>query len=430
MHRPLRIQFVVTSLPVGGAEVLLLNLVSSMDNSNFQPEVVCLKEPGAMSEEFAKRVPLHSRLIVHKWDIGVLWRLRKLFRQQKADAVITVGAGDKMFWGRLAAKLAGVPVICSALHSTGWPDGVGRLNRLLTGLTSGFIAVAAQHAQHLVGYEGFPANRVFTIPNGVDTNRFVPQLGADCQLRKELKIPKGTPLVGIVAALRPEKNHQQFVEAAKRVLLQHPTAHFIIVGDGPQRESIQAAIASTGFSQHFHMLGNRSDTPRILASLDIFCLTSRNEANPVSILEALSCGVPVVSPNVGSISETVLPDRTGILTKPLCPEETAQAISKLLSDSTLARRLGQNGRLLVQSSWSLQSMVEGYQSLIESLYNQHLCRRGQSTWVRQSESASNSVGSIPESHFGLDLDSTLPIIPSVTLLSNAPMSPVSGARIS
>ncbi len=424
MQRPLRIQFIVTSLPVGGAEVLLLNLVRSMDRLNFRPEVVCLKEPGAMSDEFMKHAPLHCHLIGNKWDIGVVWRLRKLFLQQKADAVITVGAGDKMFWGRLAAKFAGVPVICSALHSTGWPDGVGKLNRLLTGLTTGFIAVAAQHAEHLIKHERFPKDRVFTIPNGVDTNRFAPQPGAARWLCDQLKIPNGTPLVGIVAALRPEKNHQQFVQAAKLVLLQHTTAQFIIVGDGPQRQEIQAAIQATGHAEHFHMLGNRSDTPQILSALDVFCLTSRNEANPVSILEALSCGVPVVSPDVGSISETVLPDRTGFLTKPLCPEETAEAINKLLSGRDLACRLGVYGRQMVQSSWSLQSMVEGYQSLVQSLYNRHLLRLGKPAWQRYQCPTNCPNHSDCCSDLESQLESPLPIIPDVTLAS----SPIATAQ--
>ena len=88
--------------------------------------------------------------------------------------MVTVGAGDKMFWGRLAARRVGVPVIVSALHSTGWPDGVGRLNRLLTPITDAFIAVAASHGRFLIERTGFPADKVAVIPNGVDTQRFAP----------------------------------------------------------------------------------------------------------------------------------------------------------------------------------------------------------------------------------------------------------------
>ncbi len=383
-HRPLRVQFVLTSLPVGGAETLLLNMVRTMDRVNFAPEVTCLKQPGELGPSIEAVVPLHSNLLSGKWDIRVLGRLIKLFRAREADAVVTIGAGDKMFWGRLAAKLAGVPVICSALHSTGWPDGVGKLNRLLTSITSGFIAVAKEHAKFMVEWEKFPANRVFMIPNGVDTNRFQPNSHATDWLRAELKVPPNTKLVGIVAALRHEKNHLQFVEAAGKLIQAGNDAHFVIVGDGPERASIESAIKQAGLVNRFHLLGSRSDTQRIVAALDVFCLTSRNEANPVSILEALACEVPVVSPNVGSISETVIPGQTGYLTQPLSAIDTSDRIQQLLNDPQFAKQLGRNGRAMVESSWSLQAMVEGYQSLIEQLYNQAAATRGLPTWIRQA----------------------------------------------
>ena len=274
--RPLRIQFVLTSLPIGGAETLLLNMVRTMDRLNFAAEVVCLKDPGELGAVMAAEVPVHSDFIGKKWDVRVLWRLAKHFRQRQADAVITIGAGDKMFWGRLAAKLANVPVICSALHSTGWPDGVGRLNRLLTPITSGFIAVASQHAKHMVSWEKFPENKVFMIPNGVDTNRFKPDVLQRLWLRKELKLDSSVNLVGIVAALRHEKNHLQFVSAAAQVLQSHPNTHFVIVGDGPERPTIESAIQQTGFQNHFHLLGSRSDTEKIVAG---FKQSSKNNTS-------------------------------------------------------------------------------------------------------------------------------------------------------
>lgn len=168
---PLNVSFIITSLPVGGAETLLVNLVRRLDKSLVQPQVLCLKEAGELGDAIASEVPLQSHLLSGKYDFRILPRLINVFRSQKTDAVVTVGAGDKMFWGRLAAKFAKVPVICSALHSTGWPDGVSRLNRMLTSITDGFIACAQNHAQHLVEREGFPKSKVFMIPNGVDTRR-------------------------------------------------------------------------------------------------------------------------------------------------------------------------------------------------------------------------------------------------------------------
>ncbi len=123
--RCLRTKFVITSMPVGGAETLLVNLIRRFDRDRINPSVVCLKEKGPLGEELSAEYPVDSHLIRSKLVFGVLFRLAANFRRNRTDAIVTVGAGDKMFWGRLAARLAGVRVICSALHSTGWPDGVG-----------------------------------------------------------------------------------------------------------------------------------------------------------------------------------------------------------------------------------------------------------------------------------------------------------------
>ncbi|HYO24446.1 MAG TPA: glycosyltransferase, partial [Lacipirellulaceae bacterium] len=199
---PLRVLFLTTSMPVGGAETLLMNLVRRMDRTRFAPEIVCLKEPGPLGEQLACEMRVHAHLLRSKYDLRVLARLWRIMRVPRADAVVTVGAGDKMFWGRLAARLAGVPVVASALHSTGWPDGVGRLNRLLTPLTDAFIGVADAHGRYLVESEGFPAEKVNVIDNGVDAARFAPQDAS--ATRASLGIPADAPVVGILAALRPE----------------------------------------------------------------------------------------------------------------------------------------------------------------------------------------------------------------------------------
>lgn len=365
---PLKAMFVITSMPVGGAETLLLNLIRRLDRHRVQPELCCLKELGPLGEELAREIPTHAQLIGGKYDIRVWGRLSRLFRARRIDAVITVGAGDKMFWGRLAARSAQVPVVLSALHSTGWPDGVGRLNRLLTPITDGFIGVAAPHGEHLIQNERFPAEKVFVIPNGVDVDRFRPRADCRAALRKELGVAEDAPLVGIVAALRHEKHHELFLRAAALVRRQRPDAHFVIVGDGPERGNIERWIAELDLGECIHLLGTRSDTPQILAGWDAFALTSHNEANPVSILEALACGVPVVATRVGSIPETVVPEETGYLATPGDADEVAGHLLQLLDDPTLAARLGHTGRERVVARWSLESMVRGYTELMETLY--------------------------------------------------------------
>ncbi len=355
-------------MPVGGAEVLLVNLMRRLDPRFIRPEVICLKEPGPLGDEIATEFPVHSNLIGGKYDLAVVPRLVRLLRRRGADAVITVGAGDKMFWGRLAARLAGVPVIASALHSTGWPDGVGRLNRLLTPITDAFIGVADSHGSFLREFEKFPASKVNVIRNGVDCDRFRPDATARHDVRNELALPAHAQLIGLVAALRPEKNHTMLVHAAARLATRHPDLHTLIIGDGPERATIEPLIAELGLSDRVHLLGNRSDTPRLLAAMDLFTLCSLNEASPVSILEALAAGTAVVSTDVGSIRETVIPEQTGLLVQSEDIEAFANAISRLLDDESTRKTMGQTGRELVMRTGSLTSMVEGYQMLVERIY--------------------------------------------------------------
>lgn len=362
---PLRVMFLTTSLPIGGAETLLSNLVRKLDRDRFEPEIACLKELGELGETLSAELPVHSGLLAGKYDLRVLPRLMRLFWARRIDAVVTVGAGDKMFWGRLAAWLADVPVVLSALHSTGWPDSVGKLNRLLTPITDGFIGVAEAHGKHLVHRENFPPEKVFTIYNGVDTERFAPN--RTNELRRELGIPMDAPLVGILAALRPEKNHELFLAGAQRICESLPIAQFVIIGDGERRNELQSIASELGIARAVHFVGSRSDVPSILPDLDVVALTSHNEASPVSILEALSCGVPVVSARVGSVPETVIPGETGELFEPGDLDAFVSATVGLLSCCDTREELGRRGREHVELHYSLEAMVAGYEGLIQNL---------------------------------------------------------------
>ena len=371
---PLRVMFVNTSLGVGGAETLLVNLVRKLDRDRFVPEICCLKERGELGEVLAGEVPVFCDLLRHKFDLRILGRLRRLFRARRIDAVVTVGAGDKMFWGRLAARWAHVRVVVSALHSTGWPDGVGRLNRRLTPLTDMFIAVAGPHGRYLVEREGFPAAKVCVIPNGVDVDRFRPR-PADAGLRRQLGLPDGAPLVGILAALRPEKNHAMFLRVAAAVRREVPAARFLVIGDGPERALLEQLAAELGIADAVHFLGSRPDVPDLLELLDVLLLTSLNEANPVSILEGLACGKPVVATRVGSVAETVLDGQVGYLVESEGIETMTRRVVELCRDPRLAKALGAAGRQHVVDHWSLDRMVDGYADLLTRLHEQNTARR-------------------------------------------------------
>ncbi len=364
---PLRVMFVHTEVVVGGAETLLMEIIRKMDRERYLPELCCLKRLATLGEVLAKEIPTFTGLLHNKYDVKVLGRLTRLLRERRIDAVVTVGTGgDRMFWGRLAAWRARVPVVLSALHATGYPMRVERMNRMLAPITDGFIGCAKRHSEFLVEGEGCPRNKVFTVWNGVDVTRFRPR--DKVAMRASLEIAPEAPVVGIVAALRPEKQHVMLVEAMARVVSELPDAVLVVVGDGVEREAIEAKTSELGLEQNVRMLGMRHDVPEILAAMDLKVLSSKMEANPASTLEASACGLPVVAPNVGSLPDTVVEGETGLLCQPDDPAALADAMVQVLSDPQKARAMGEAGRELVCRRFSVEAMVRGYERLIEGVY--------------------------------------------------------------
>ncbi len=382
---PMHVMFVITSMPVGGAETLLVELIRRMDRSRFLPELCCMKELGPLGETLSLEIPVFSKLLASKTDIGVLWRLSELMRRRRIDAVVTVGAGDKMFWGRLAARWAGVPVIAAALHSTGWPDRVQFANRLLAPITDAFIAVAEPHGRYLAAHEGCTASKICVVPNGVDVERFCPR-PPNAELRKEFELPSDAPTVGILAALRPEKNHALFLRAAARVLHVIPKARFVVIGDGPRRKELENLAQGLAISHAVRFVGTRSDVPEVLSTIDVLALTSHMEANPVSILEAMAAEKPVVATRVGSVDQAVHDGRTGYLVEPGNEVQLAARTIELLQDRVRATAMGRAGRQHVLEHSSVERMVTGYEETLAAIYQKKAASSGQKKSSSHTES--------------------------------------------
>lgn len=364
---PLKVMFIVSSLGYGGAETLLVNLIRGLDRTRIEPHLICTKGRGPLGHRLAEEISVASYGMSNKFDVRVLMWMVREFRMRRADAVVTVGAGDKMFWGRLAAKIAGVPVMASALHTNGFPDEVGLLNRCLTPLNDAFIAVAQAHAGYLATATGLPARKIRVIPNGVNVQRFRP-LPEDAGLRRSLNLPGDAFVVGIVARLNVEKNHEMFLRVAARIRNSVSNAQFLIVGEGPREAILKSLCTELDLDDCVHFLGARDDIPELLSLMDLFLLTSHTEANPVSVLEALAAETPVIATRVGSVAETVLDGVNGYIVDRDDIDMMVHHAIGIQGSPSLAERLGQAGREHVVSDWSLESMVSGYESLLEELH--------------------------------------------------------------
>jgi len=213
------------------------------------------------------------------------------------------------------------------------------------------IAVSHAVRQHALRL-GYPAARIQVIPNGVDLDTFRPP--------PREAVRAGRPRVAFVGRLLFNKGPQYLVAAAPLVLARHPTTEFVIIGDGPLRPRLEHTIARQGLSHAFRFLGTRRDVPALLAdpTLSLLVRPSLSEGLPLTVLEAMACGLPVVATPVGGTAEVVRDDETGYLVPPRAVEPLAAAICRLLDDPVHARALGANGRALVEREYSWERITE------------------------------------------------------------------------
>lgn len=369
-----KILFVVTSLTTGGAERLLVQILKRLNRDLFQPVVVCLKEPGPLADELSSwQIPVYSRLLKNKYDLRVFFRLLTIIRQEKAQVLWVHSTGDKMFWGRLTAKMAGVPVILASIHFMG-NEGqresiLGPLNKALTPITDRFMAVSENQGRYLIENEGIPSPKMVVIPNGIDLAHFQPQKTPE-EVREALGLGKRISIVGQVANLRPVKGHRLLFQAVQKVIEKQKEVAFLLVGDGPERKSLEKVCLDLGLDGVVHFLGDRKDIPDLIGCFDVGTLTSEMETFPLAILEYMALGKPVIAPDIGGITELITHGIEGLLFPPGDAEALADRLLQLLSQPGLARRLGEEGFKRVKASFTLDLMIQRMEDLLLTLLRQ------------------------------------------------------------
>lgn len=364
----------VNGFGIGGAEKALLELVKRLDRNKYRTVVCGVGHGGPLEQEFTKYA---DRVIVFpknfSFDITLVWKVAKLMRQERIDIVqSTLFYADIV--GVFAARFAKVPVVISWQTALGLPSGHLHDDRLRHMVTYKFavrhvdriIAVSEDIKRFFSEKRKVNADKIITIPYGVDLNRF--NKGDGFKKRGELGLNPSELVVGVVGHLTEVKGHTYLVEAAPRICKAFPDIRFLIVGGGPLRDSLQSRVKDLELSPNFLFLGVRQDIPELLNVMDIFVLPSLYEGLPNVILEAMACSKPVVGTSVGGIPEAVQDRLTGFLVPPQDPESLALAITKLLTDRDLAIKMGQNGRKRVEAYFSIEKEVERIQQLYEILF--------------------------------------------------------------
>jgi len=284
--------------------------------------------------------------------------LSALVQDVRADVLNTHSSADS-WTAAVACRLGPRPGALVRTRHISARVKPGPLHRLLYGAADYVITTGESVRRDLTSSGLIPAERSVSIPTGVDLDRFRPQPEDRAEARHALGLDADGPVLGVVAYLRPDKGHAVLLSAMPRVLQAHPTCSLLVVGDGPERERLQALAGRLGIDASVRFVGLREDVPSVLCALDAFCLPSvRNEGVPQSVLQASAAGLPVVSTAVGGIPEAVVDHVTGFVVPPGDADLLANALQLLISDPELRRRLGEAGRRHVAASFSVSRMLD------------------------------------------------------------------------
>lgn len=375
--KPVKVMYVISDLCIGGAEMTLYKLLAETNRERFQPVVVSLVDRGTLRERIeALGIAVHTTRMEPGSPTPMgLWRLIKLIRTLKPDLIL-----GWMYHSSLAAEVAKicsglrVPVIWSIHYSLSslvtekkLTIAVIRLCGMLSRLPAKVVFVS-QDGQTQHERLGYRIENTCVIPNGIDVKEFMPSAAARLSVRAELGIPAEAFLIGLIGRYHPMKDHANFLAAAALLLKTRPESHFLLIGRGIDQSNQQLSelIRQLNLADRTHLLGERRDTSRLAAALDIFSLSSYGESCPNVIGEAMACGVPCVVTDVGDAVWIV--GETGRVVPPRDANALALAWEEMINLGPENRQaLGLLARTRVMDHFPIQAVMARYEDLYESV---------------------------------------------------------------
>lgn len=374
----MRVTHVITDLGVGGAQIMLQQLVARLQLSGIANTVIALGGASPRFEAIRQRcVPLHALGMTPPVPGPQQWlRLGRTIAASKPDVVHTWMYHADLMAG-LTTRLSGIAPVVWGLHHT--PDKAERLKPLtkcivrMNGLLSRRIpdrivccADASKVAHAALGYD---EQRMVVITNGFDVDLFRPDPEARRSVRCELQVDESTPLIGLMARFHPQKDHRTFIRAAARLAAGRADARFVLAGRAVNHENaeLRGWLADAGIADRVHLLGTRHDMPRLMAACDLITSSaSVGEAFPLVLGEAMACGVPCVTTDVGDSATLVGP--TGHVVAPRDSDGMAAAWDAVLGmPADERRRLGQLARQRIVSHFPLSACASAYGALYEDV---------------------------------------------------------------
>jgi glycosyltransferase involved in cell wall biosynthesis len=375
---------IIARLIIGGPSFHVINLNKGLDPHNFESLLVCgtenAGEQSLMDLAFAQGIKpvviseMVAEASLKPRDLKALYKLYCLLRRQRPDIVHTHTA-KAGFLGRLAARLAKVPIvvhtyhghILHGYHSSFKTNLLRRMEKSLAHITDCIIAVSTEVKRDLVAYGVSSPEKIMVIPLGLELEPFLNCAAHRGELRHELGIDDSAPLIGIVGRIVPIKNHRLFLDAALHVADQNPRVRFVIVGDGPLRPEMERYAYELGIANRVIFTGWRRDLQRIYADLDVLAVSSINEGTPVSAIEAMAAGRPVVATCVGGMPDLITEGEAGYLVPAEDAKALATAVASLLKDPKASRQMGQRARAVVKERFAAQRLITDMERLYQEL---------------------------------------------------------------
>lgn len=379
MNTPIRLMKIVPTLLCGGTENQAITLARSLHEQGFSLEVACLRRIGPFVKELSDRgIPLSDYPIPGFCSFAAVAQMAAFARRMARQRTHVVHAYN--FYGNvfgiLPSRLAGTPVVIASIRDKAvyLTPMQKRVQRFVCRFAD-CVLVNAEDVKDWLTSEGYDPAKIVVIPNGVELDRFSERPDPD-RVRRELGIAPGAPLVIVVSRLTRQKGLEPFLEAAHTLAPRFPDARFVIVGyadpaDRKYEDSLKALTAQLGLTDRVIFTGLRRDVPALLAGATVSVMPSLNEALSNVLLESMAAGAPTVATRVGGTPEAIVDEATGVLVEPGDPSALAAAITRLLQDPALARRLGDAARKAIVARYSVEKMVRA----TESLYLDLLARK-------------------------------------------------------
>ena len=371
----MRIVQFVNNLDMGGLERFVLDIAQCQRAEGHQPAIYCLTHPGRLAAEAEK-----SGIEVHSFDKaagphpGTLWKIARKLRVDRPD-VLHSHNHLVHHYAVIAGRLAGVPVLVNTRHGserimasspTGSSVGTNPVDKrsdIIYRATVPFVdcvvLISEATRRFYVQHRGVPASKTRVILNGARLEKFLASPASPGAAPPRIRF-------GTAARLVPVKDHYTLLRAFAAVVQEVPHAELAIAGDGPLRKELEAFTKELNLTDRVTFTGALPDTPKFLSELDIFVLSSLSEGLPISLLEAMAAGLPVVSTRAGGVDEVAVEGQNAFLAQPADVEGLAQAMIKMAKRSDLAE-MGALGREMVKTRFRIEQSWAEYHKLFLSL---------------------------------------------------------------